>query len=125
MKIVPISKFEYKVFPIKEDEAFIEITEEEYAGLENHTHCFNDDLTAVVEYVKSETELEKERIQAHNFELRIRISELKGQLALTDYKTLKLFEGLITEAEYAETRVLRESLRLQINDLESQIITEE
>ena len=86
------------------------------------THCFNDDLSAVIEYVKSTEELELERVQEHNFQIRIRISELKSQLAQTDYKTLKLFEGLITEEEYLETRVLRESLRAQINELESQIV---
>ena len=122
MKIVPISKFEYRVFPIKADEPYLEITEKEFEGLEQHTHCFNEDLTAVVEYVKSQEEIEKEQSLNRNFELRLRISELKSQLAQTDYKTLKLFEGLITEEEYMETRVLRESLRAQINDLESQIV---
>lgn len=122
MKIVPISKHEYRVFPIREDEPYLEITEKEYQGLEMQTHCFNDDLSAVIEYVKSIEELELERVQEHNFQIRIRISELKSQLAQTDYKTLKLFEGLITEEEYLETRVLRESLRAQINELESQIV---
>ena len=122
MKIVPISKFEYRIFPIKADEPYLEITEKEYEGLEMHTHCFNDDLSAVIEYVKSTEELERERVQEHNFEVRIRISELKSRLAQTDYKTLKLFEGLLTEEEYLETRVLRESLRAQINELESQIL---
>lgn len=122
MKIVPISKFEYRVFPIKADEPYLEITEKEFEGLEMHTHCFNNDLTAVIEYVKSQEEIEKEQRQNRNFELRLRISELKSQLAQTDYKTLKLFEGLLTEEEYLETRVLRESLRAQINELESQIV---
>ena len=122
MKIVPINKHEYRVFPIKADEPYLEITEKEYEGLEMHTHCFNDDLSAVIEYVKSTEELERERVQEHNFEVRIRISELKSRLAQTDYKTLKLFEGLLTEEEYLETRVLRESLRAQINELESQIL---
>lgn len=122
MKIVPISKFEYRVFPIKEDEPYLEITEKEFEGLELQTHCFNEDLTAVIEYVKSQEEIEKEQRQNRNFELRLRISELKSQLAQTDYKTLKLFEGLLTEEEYLETRVLRESLRAQINELESQIV---
>ena len=122
MKIVPISKFEYRIFPIKADEPYLEITEKEFIGLEQRTHCFNEDLTAVIEYIKTAEEIECERVQEHNFNLRIRISELKSQLAQTDYKTLKLFEGLLTEEEYLETRVLRESIRAQINDLESQIV---
>ena len=76
----------------------------------------------MIEYIKTAEEIECERVQEHNFNLRIRISELKSQLAQTDYKTLKLFEGLLTEEEYLETRVLRESIRAQINDLESQIV---
>ena len=125
MKIVPISKFEYKVFPINEGDKTLEVTKEEFLGLEEHIKCFNEDLTAVIDYVKTEEEIKAEEVEQHNFEIRLQVEELKRELAKTDYKALKLFEGEITEEEYAETRILRQSLRQQINELESQIITEE
>ena len=93
--------------------------------MEEHIKCFNEDLTAVIDYVKTEEEIKAEEVEQHNFEIRLQVDELKRELAKTDYKALKLFEGEITEEEYAETRILRQSLRQQINELESQIITEE
>ena len=122
MKIVPISKFEYKVFPIEQGERTIEITEEEYRGLELQTMCLNDDLTSVVMYVKTREELEREERIAANMQLQLQISSLKRQLSATDYKTLKYMEGELTEEEYSETKSLRRSLREEINRLESQIV---
>lgn len=122
MKIVPISKFEYKVFPIEQGERTIEITEEEYRGLELQTMCLNEDLTAVIAYVKTQEELEREEKIAANMQLQLQISSLKRQLSATDYKTLKYMEGELTEEEYYETKSLRRSLREEINRLESQIV---
>ena len=122
MKIVPISKFEYKVFPIEQGERTIEITEEEYRGLELQTMCLSEDLTAVIAYVKTREELEREERIAANIKLQLQISSLKRQLSATDYKTLKYMEGELTEEEYYETKSLRRSLREEINRLESQIV---
>ena len=122
MKIVPISKFEYKVFPIEQGERTIEITEEEYRGLELQTMCLSEDLTAVIAYVKTREELEREERIAANIQLQLQISSLKRQLSATDYKTLKYMEGELTEEEDYETKSLRRSLREEINRLESQIV---
>ena len=122
MKIIPINKFDYQIFPIKEGDAYIEISEEDFLGLESHTKCFTDDLTAVIDYVKTGAELLKEEQEQKNEELRFQIYDLKAQLAATDYKTLKYAEGELTEEEYAETKEYRKGLRVRINELESQIV---
>lgn len=46
------------------------------------------------------------------------VSELKAQLAATDYKAIKYAEGWITEEEYAPIRAERQAIRDQINSLE-------
>lgn len=93
MRIVPISKHEYKVFPIADEEPYIEITKEEYEGLELFEKCFSNDLTRVIDYVKSEEEIQEERIRQRNFDLIEQIGELKAKLGKSDYKALKYFEG--------------------------------
>lgn len=122
MKIVPISKFEYKVFPIKEGEPTIEVSDEDFLGLESGAKCISDDLSAVIDYIKTGAELLKEEQERKNEELRFQIYDLKSRLAVTDYKTLKYMEGELTEEEYAETKELRKVLRAQINQLEEQIV---
>lgn len=122
MKIIPINKFDYQIFPIKEGDAYIEISEEDFLGLESHTKCFTDDLTAVIDYVKTGAELIKEETERKNEELRFQIYDLKAQLAATDYKTLKYAEGELSEEEYAETKEYRKGLRVQINELQKQIV---
>ncbi len=122
MKIVPISKFEYKVFPIYEGEKTIELSDSDFQALECGAKCISDDLTAVIDYVKTGAELLQEEIERKNEEIRFQIYELKARLAATDYKTLKFVEGEITEEEYAEIRELRKALRAEINLLEEQIV---
>ena len=48
------------------------------------------------------------------------IAELKQNLLDTDYKAIKYAEGLISEAEYAETKALRQEWREEINRLENE-----
>ena len=122
MKIIPLNKFDYQIFPINEGDAYIEISEEDFRGLEDHVKCFTDDLMAVIDYVKTGAELLREETERKNEELRFQIYDLKAQLAATDYKTLKYAEGELSEEEYAETKELRKGLREQINQLESQIV---
>lgn len=50
-----------------------------------------------------------------------RIAQLKEQLASTDYKALKYFEGWLTEAEYAPIKEMRQSLRDEINAIEKSL----
>ena len=122
MKIIPLNKFDYQIFPIREGDAYIEVSEEDFRGLEDYTKCFTDDLKAVIDYVKTGEELIREETERKNEELRFQIYELKAQLSATDYKTLKYAEGELTAEEYAETKELRKGLREQINKLESQIV---
>lgn len=48
-----------------------------------------------------------------------RIAELKAELAASDYKAIKFAEGLLTMAEYAPVKEYRQTLRDEINKLES------
>lgn len=122
MKIVPISKFEYKVFPIYEGEKTIELSDTDFQALESRAKCISDDLTAVIDYVKTGAELLQEEIEQKNEEIRFQIYELKSRLAATDYKALKYMEGEISAEEYAETKELRKELRAKINEFETQIV---
>lgn len=49
------------------------------------------------------------------------ILALKQLLSASDYKALKYSEGLLTEEEYAETKIYRQQLRFKINQLESEL----
>lgn len=54
------------------------------------------------------------------------MSEIRGyQLLLddSDYKAIKYSEGLIPEAEYAQTKAQREQWRAKINELEAELAT--
>ena len=64
---------------------------------------------------------EQAEAQAKIDELHSRITELKAQLAATDYKALKYFEGWLTAEEYAPIRAERQALRDEINALESEL----
>lgn len=46
------------------------------------------------------------------------IAELKEQLAATDYKALKFFEGWLTADEYESVKAERQAIRDKINALE-------
>lgn len=49
------------------------------------------------------------------------IAGLKQILASTDYKALKHADGALSDTEYEETRLFRQSLRDQINELEAEL----
>lgn len=55
-------------------------------------------------------------------ELYVRISELKRNLFKTDYKAIKYAEGELTAEEYAETLAQRRAWRVEINELEVEIL---
>jgi hypothetical protein len=51
------------------------------------------------------------------------ISDLKDQLAESDYKTLKYVEGQIDEKEFEEIKAERQALRDKIGELEEKLTT--
>ena len=51
----------------------------------------------------------------------LRIKELKQLLADSDYKAIKYAEGVLSAADYAPIKALRESYRAEINVLEARI----
>lgn len=48
----------------------------------------------------------------------MQISQLKAQLAETDYKAIKFAEGWITAEEYEPVKAKRQAIRDKINELE-------
>lgn len=121
MKIVPISKHEYKTYPIYENDPFIEISKEDFHGLENRTKCFNTRLNKVIDYIKTAEELAKEEQDRARQATQLRIAELKRLLSASDYKAIKYAEGLISAEDYAETKAERQAWRDEINALESEL----
>lgn len=49
------------------------------------------------------------------------VIRLKIELRRTDYLAIKLFEGLITEEEFAPTKAQRQAWRDEINELEARL----
>lgn len=45
----------------------------------------------------------------------------KNLLASTDYLAIKYSEGILTEAQYSETKAFRQKLRDEINELEKEL----
>jgi hypothetical protein len=56
-------------------------------------------------------------------EIEIKILNLKNKLVLTDYKAIKYAEGVITLAEYLDTKNQRQAWRDEINRLEKELET--
>ncbi len=112
MKIIPLSRRDYQTFPL--DETAIEITEAEYQGLQDGSKCFNESLTAVIDYVPTAEELAVKTEQAKAE----RIAELKNLLRSTDYQAIKYAEGVLSAEDYAETKAQRIKWREEINALE-------
>ena len=54
-------------------------------------------------------------------EIKIKIIELKRQLAASDYKAIKYAEGLIGEEDYAPIKAERQAIRAEINRLQEQV----
>lgn len=121
IKIVPISKFEYRVYPIYEEDSCIEISEEDFEKLENHEYCIADDLRSVIPYEKTQEEIEREQLQEYLLGLKFQIEELKGLLSSTDYKTLKYLEGELTQEEYEQAKQKRAEWRTQIDVIQQEI----
>lgn len=69
-------------------------------------------------YFPCEREKEESNIRIPKVQ---QIMELKQQLAQTDYKAIKYAEGWISEADYAPIKAERQTIREEINRLESEI----
>lgn len=111
MLIVPLDKFSYQLMPLNENA--IVITLEEFEGIKNRTKRFDLETMSVVDYDNSR---DKRIAEIHR-----RISELKSQLSSTDYQAIKYAEGIISEEEYLPVKELRQSYRLEINQLEDEL----
>lgn len=91
----------------KEQDDYIEITEEEF-------------LQATNPIITAPNELDLSR----NNKL-LQISELKKLLFDTDYQAIKYAEGLLTAEEYEPVKQQRQAWRDQINQLEASLNNEE
>lgn len=60
--------------------------------------------------------MDKEKIKLYG-----KIQVLKNKLAETDYKAIKFAEGVLTLAEYYETKMERQRIREEIRELEKQL----
>lgn len=125
MKIKVFSKTDYQVFPLVD--GMIEITDEQYAGLQEGTHRFNDSLTAVEAMPQAELDMKKKAeeeakiLAEERRPIETRIAELKFQLSATDYQSHKHADGAMTEEEFAPIRAQRQAWRDEINALETEI----
>lgn len=54
-------------------------------------------------------------------EIQSEIAGLKQILTATDYKALKHADGVLSDEDYAETKVQRQELRDKINELEAEL----
>ncbi len=63
---------------------------------------------------------EEEYLKSKPDETAFQITELKKQLAESDYKAIKYAEGWYTEEEYAPIKDERQRLRSKINALEEE-----
>lgn len=93
-------------FPFDENKPYIEVTEEEFAKIQN------GDLKVV----------NGKLINNHTSKLaQERIKELKKLLSSTDYKAIKYAEGELTASEYEPIKQQRKAWREEINELEEQL----
>lgn len=69
---------------------------------------------------RTEAEIDADRPDTAAQERESRISELKRQLADTDYAVIKIAEGAAMAEEYADVIALRQAWRAEINELEAE-----
>ena len=71
------------------------------------------------QFISNTEEYEKEQLNAKIYD---QIQTLKQKLFDTDYQAIKFAEGELTEEEFAPIRAQRHNWRLEIEELESQIL---
>ena len=81
-------------------------------GSDKYRIARGDDLSWSIEPIPEPTELDIKQAE---------ISQLKGQLASTDYVVTKISEGVATSEEYSSVLADRKMWRARINELESEI----
>lgn len=69
--------------------------------------------------VEIDTVSKQNRQNIKDFQIQIR--ELKKQLSATDYQAIKYAEGQLSEEEFLEIKIKRQSWRDEINNLEKKI----
>jgi hypothetical protein len=82
--------------------------------------CVNGEIIEMTPEEIAEMETERIAYESSPEYKAQQISELKAQLAATDYKALKFFEGWLSEDEYAPIRAERQAIRDKINELEKE-----
>lgn len=73
-------------------------------------------------------DMEREAARAAEEERLRKMSEIdaiKAELAESDYKALKYAEGWLTEDEYAPVKAQRQALRGKINELETELASDD
>lgn len=83
---------------------------------DKYNDCFGVDFDEDLKFNVGKYDARKQKENSQ-----VRIQELKGFLANTDYKAIKYAEGLITEKEYTEIKAQRQEWREEINRLEEEM----
>lgn len=91
---------------------YVWVSDEDYEALRRHEKCWYEGK--LIPYYKTQKDIEEEN---KRYKI-LRISELKQNLANTDYQAIKYAEGFITESEYAPIKAQRQAWRDEINLLE-------
>jgi len=91
------------------DDNAIEVSEEVLSQI-GKTKCFDIKNNCVIDCDFSKQIASQKTIE--------KINSLKKQLADTDYKVLKFFEGEMSDEQFEPVRELRSSLRQKIKELE-------
>lgn len=95
--------------------------EDSYLCLKHRLNPIPSDYVELTEeqYYKEKKEKQLDFTREQN--IPSQILQLKNELAKTDYKAIKYFEGWITEEEYAPIKARRQNLRDKINELEEEL----
>ena len=75
--------------------------------------------TGIITEVELDLTLPNPRI----FEIEHRMHEIKIELALSDYKTMKFIDGALSQEEYEPIRLVRIALRAEYNLIEAELET--
>ena len=90
-------------------EAYDEVIKEAYDEVVKEAYDGAEDIEVYIPYTEEEL-------------LQNKISKLKKELYDTDYKAIKYAEGWFSDEEYAPIKEYRESIRVQIRELEESSI---
>jgi hypothetical protein len=83
-----------------------------YKLVNNKWEIDNDKLNSLKQSIEEKLNIESIREQ---------MEEIKQELSSLDYKTMKFIDGELTLEQYAETKLKKNDLRKQFNDLEKKL----